>query len=112
VAAVSRATMPTLACRVDTATSGRATVVIAEPKPLIDSPAHSKPKSRVRSRPPTRLGRTAGKDHSGASGSVLMSQAIFPAAPTAPPGQDARQLTSARHVSWRTAMLRDYGCAK
>src|ERR1700739_3288671 len=72
VAAGSRATMPTLACRVDTATSGRATVVIAEPKPLIDSPAQNKPKSRVRRRPPTRLGRTVGREHSGASGSVLM----------------------------------------
>jgi hypothetical protein len=57
LAAVSRATTPVLACRVDTATSGRATVVIAEPNPLIDSPAQNKPKFRVRSKPPAGLRR-------------------------------------------------------
>ncbi len=47
--------MPVLARRADTAASGRATVVIAEPNPLVDSPTQNKPKFRVRSRPPTDL---------------------------------------------------------
>jgi hypothetical protein len=65
--------MAVLVCSVDTATSGRATVVIAEPKPLIDSPAQNKPKFRVRSRPPVRP-RRAGD--AGASGSALMRQGL------------------------------------
>src|SRR3989440_4455964 len=51
VAAVSRATIAGPACRVETATSGSATVVIAEPTALVDSPIHSRPKFRVRSSP-------------------------------------------------------------
>lgn len=54
LAAVSRATVPVLACKTVIATNGTATVVIAEPNPLTDSPAHSRPKFRVRSRPPGR----------------------------------------------------------
>src|SRR3984957_16188646 len=74
LAAVSKATTPVLACRVDTATNGKATVVIAEPNPLIDSPAQNKPKFRVRSRPPTgpRLATEIGP--AVASGSVLITQ--------------------------------------
>jgi hypothetical protein len=68
LAAVSRATMAVLACRVDTATSGRATVVIAEPNPLTDSPTQNKPKFRVRSRPPTGLRLAAGMRSAAASG--------------------------------------------
>src|SRR5580704_9732207 len=77
LAAVSRATRPVLACRVDTATNGRATVVIAEPNPLIDSPAQNKPKFRVRSRPPTGLRPAAETRSPAASGSVLINQATF-----------------------------------
>jgi hypothetical protein len=43
-----------LACKVTTATSGKATVVIALPTALVVSPDHSRPKSRERSRPPHR----------------------------------------------------------
>jgi hypothetical protein len=74
VAAVSRATMPVLARRVDTATSGRATVVIAEPNPLTDSPTQNKPKFRVRSRPPTDLRLAEEIRPAAASGPVLITQ--------------------------------------
>jgi hypothetical protein len=60
LAAVSRATKPVLARRVDTVTSGSATVVMAEPNPLTDSPTQNKPKFRVRSRPPADLRLAAG----------------------------------------------------
>src|SRR5690606_9492035 len=55
VAAVSRATVPVLACRTVIAKNGTATVVIAEPNPLTDSPAHSRAKFRVRNKPPGSL---------------------------------------------------------
>jgi hypothetical protein len=69
--------MPVLACRVDTATSGRATVVIAEPNPLTDSPTQNKPKFRVRSRPPTGLRLAAGMRSAAASGPAFMTQATL-----------------------------------
>ena len=64
--------MPVLARRVDTATSGRATVVIAEPTPLLDSPAQNKPKFRVRSRPPTGLRLAAETGSPAPSGSATL----------------------------------------
>jgi hypothetical protein len=46
-------TVAELACRAETASSGSATVVIAEPTALVDCPIHSSAKFQVRSSPPT-----------------------------------------------------------